>query len=76
MQDTLGVDNFMQPVREAIQRHVDWPSDAYTDIYNRAWEAVHNALSSNKKMQPDAEQRCPECCEYGGCKIDCINYTY
>jgi hypothetical protein len=44
MKDEIGVDEFMHPVREAIKRHIEWPSDAYTDIYNRAWEAVYNAI--------------------------------
>jgi hypothetical protein len=38
------VEKYMPPVAEAIQRHLDWPSDEYTDIYNRCYEAVYNAI--------------------------------
>lgn len=38
------VESFMPPVSEAIRRHINWPSEEYTDIYNRAYEAVYNAI--------------------------------
>lgn len=38
------VEKYMLPVRDAIERHVPWASDAFTDIYNRAYEAVYNAI--------------------------------
>lgn len=38
------VEEFMRPVAEAIRRYHKWPSDEYTDIYNRAYEAVEKAL--------------------------------
>lgn len=38
------VEPYMGPVREAIMRHIKWPSDEYTDIYNRAYEAVYKAI--------------------------------
>ena len=38
------VEQFMSPVAEAIKRHIDWPSDEFTDIYNRAYEAVWAAI--------------------------------
>jgi hypothetical protein len=38
------VEEFMHPVTEAIRRHIPWPSDEFTDIYNRAYEAVWNAI--------------------------------
>ena len=38
------VEKYMPPVAEAIQRHIKWPSQEFTDIYNRAYEAVHRAI--------------------------------
>jgi hypothetical protein len=38
------VEKFMPPVRDAIMRHLPWPSAEYTDIYNRAYEAVYKAI--------------------------------
>lgn len=38
------VEEFMFPVRAAIQRHLPWPSDEFTDVYNRAYEAVLAAI--------------------------------
>lgn len=38
------VEEFMLPVADAIKRHVKWPSPEFTDIYNRAYEAVYNAI--------------------------------
>jgi len=37
------VDPYMHPVIEAIDRHVP-KGDAWTDIYNRAYEAVYNVM--------------------------------
>lgn len=39
------VDRRMEPVKEAIYRHLDWRSNGATDIYNRAYEAVSKALN-------------------------------
>lgn len=41
------VEEFMYPVAEAIKRHLDWPSAEFTDIYNRAYEAVRNAIDKH-----------------------------
>jgi hypothetical protein len=38
------VDPLMGPVSDAIQRYIKWPSDEFTDIYNRAYEAVYKAI--------------------------------
>lgn len=38
------VEEFMPEVSKAIKRHHDWPSSEYTDIYNRAYEAVYEAI--------------------------------
>jgi len=38
------VEKFMPPVARAIKRHHKWPSKEFTDIYNRAYEAVRNAI--------------------------------
>ena len=38
------VEKFMLPVAAAIKRHIKWPSAEFSDIYNRAYEAVYNAI--------------------------------
>jgi len=38
------VEKFMPPIADAIMRHLPWPSEEYVDIYNRAYEAVYNAI--------------------------------
>lgn len=38
------VEQFMPKVAETIKKYHDWPSDEFTDIYNRAYEAVYGAL--------------------------------
>lgn len=43
MQGDQKVDELMRPVLAAIKRHVK-NSDAVTDIYNRAYEAVMNSM--------------------------------
>jgi len=50
MEDHLNVGRYMGPVSDAIKRHIEWPSDAYTDIYNRAYEAVYKALVSKDNI--------------------------
>ena len=45
------VEEFMHPVREALKRR-GVTDDAKTDIYNRAYEAVYNAIIKyNKEAQ-------------------------
>jgi len=44
----------MPPVRDAITRYIKWPSPEFTDIYNRAYEAVYNAiLESSQDKQAE-----------------------
>ncbi len=38
------VEEFMEPVSDAIKKYHKWPSPEYTDIYNRAYEAVYAAI--------------------------------
>ncbi len=58
MQDTLGVDKFMGPFREALDS-LGLEKDQRTKVYNRAWEAVHNAIvASQPSVQSDASCRC------------------
>lgn len=38
------VEKYMPPVIDAIKRHVKYPSPEFTDIYNRAYEAVYSAI--------------------------------
>ena len=48
------VEQFMEPVSDAIKRYHDWPSSEYTDIYNRAYEAVYAAIKKYDKEVKDA----------------------
>ena len=38
------VEKFMPPVAMAIKKHIKWPSEEFTDIYNRAYDAVYSAI--------------------------------
>lgn len=50
------VESLMGPVREAIGRYLPWPSPQYTDIYNRAYEAVYKAIIQfDKNPEPISE---------------------
>lgn len=40
----IEVEKYMGPVRDALVKYIKWPSAEYTEIYNRAWEAVYNAI--------------------------------
>jgi len=57
------VEKFMAPVRDAIARHLPWPSAEFTDIYNRAYEAVYNAIKEAEAAHPSARQ--PVCADCG-----------
>ena len=50
------IDELMIPVSKAIERHVKYPSDAFTDIYNRAYEAIQNSMDATREAQMDAER--------------------
>lgn len=55
------VEKFMPPVAAAIKRHVKWPSDEYTDIYNRAYEAVYAAIQASeteRQLTPGEADTC------------------
>jgi hypothetical protein len=54
------VERFMPAVAMAIKRHVEYPSDAFTDIYNRAYEAVASALQERKSNLSNFNV-CPVC---------------
>lgn len=43
MEGNSKVDELMAPVAAAIRRHVK-NQDAFTDIYNRAYEAIMNSM--------------------------------
>lgn len=47
------VEKFMPPVRDAIRKYLPWPSPQYTDIYNRAYEAVYNAILEADNLKVD-----------------------
>lgn len=44
------VEEFMPKVMEAIKRHIT-DRDAITDIYNRAYEAVYEAMAKQEKQK-------------------------
>lgn len=48
MEGTEEVDKLMEPVLQAIKRHVS-NEDGITDIYNRAYEAVLEGMGSAEK---------------------------
>jgi len=50
MQDEFGVDKYMNKVAVTIRKYHKQPSDEFTDIYNRAWEAVYNALKETSQQ--------------------------
>ena len=54
MQGDQIVDELMRPVMAAIKRHVK-DSDAKTDIYNRAYEAIMISMEVNKSRAEKAE---------------------
>lgn len=69
MQDTLGVDKYMKPVAAILHKHIHNPG-VWTEIYNRSWEAVNNALrdasqpsnhADGEKLVLDGTFECPEC---------------
>lgn len=51
-----GVDKYMPRVQVAIERHIKWPSPEFTDIYNRAYEAVAEAMADADQLLEAAEQ--------------------
>ena len=68
MEDSIGVDKYMSKVAKAIRKYHKQPSDEFTDIYNRAWEAVYHALQdvatlTNPCSRPDSRD---DCAWYGG----------
>jgi len=42
------VEKYMLPVKEAIKRHIQEQS-AFTDIYNRCYEAIYKAICDKEK---------------------------
>jgi hypothetical protein len=47
MEGNHTIDTLMIPVAEAIRRHVSAPI-AFSDIYNRAYEAIQNSMGVNE----------------------------
>ena len=43
------VEKYMPRVVEAIKKHVPWPSKEFTEIYNRAYVAVYQAIVDYSK---------------------------
>jgi hypothetical protein len=53
MEGNKIIDDLMAPVADAIMRHVDYPSKAFTDIYNRAYAAIFYSMDANRKITFD-----------------------
>ena len=51
----VRVEEVMFPVWEAINRHHEWPSDEFTEIYNSAYDAVYNAIKKFESQQKQKE---------------------
>ena len=51
------IDELMKPVDKAIERHLDWPSDEFTEIHNRAWEAVAAALRLSQQDEAKPSEK-------------------
>jgi hypothetical protein len=49
MNSIKEVEKLIVEFRKALEKHVKYPSDAYTEIFNRAYEAVADALKFNGK---------------------------
>lgn len=49
MEGNVVIDRLMFPVAKAIERYIKYPSEAYTDIYNRAYEAIQNSMGANEQ---------------------------
>ena len=47
------VDKYMLPVADAIIKYHKWPSPEFTDIYNRAYEAVYLAIKDMKEKSKE-----------------------
>ena len=45
------VENYMSEVSNAIKRYHEWPSDEFTDIYNRSYEAVLAAITDKDNAE-------------------------
>lgn len=58
MQDSNGVDKFMAKFSQALNRHVDREINpaAWTDIYNRAWEAVDAAIRHERSTVSERDE--------------------
>ena len=52
------VEKYMRSVHEAIRRHLEYPSEGAVDIYNRAYEAVFQAIKDceNGLIESDYEK--------------------
>ena len=48
MNGSEEVERYMERVSDALDRHVEKSSAAWTDIYNRCFEAVDRALRESK----------------------------
>lgn len=43
-----NIEKYMQPISDALSRHLE-DGNAYTDIYNRAYEAIFKAIEDCNK---------------------------
>lgn len=61
MEGNRRVEELMMPVNEAIKRHVKYPSDGFTDIYNQAYVAVMKALEETERSPTISGCQCSTC---------------
>jgi hypothetical protein len=59
MRDQLGVEKFMGEVASTIRKYHPQPSDEFTEIYNRAYEAVEEAIKECLQLTDSADIMCP-----------------
>jgi len=50
------VEPYMGPVAETIKKHLPWPSPAFTEIYNRAYDAVFQAIKDRDEPENEVSE--------------------
>ncbi|MFQ5771978.1 MAG: hypothetical protein ACE5HX_15695 [bacterium] len=62
------VEEFMPPVTEVIKKYHKWPSDEFTEIYNKAYEAVYATIKKYADGKNVKMVACPDCAELRWCR--------
>ena len=61
MEGDKRVEIFIGPVREALDRQ-GITGAARTDIYNRAYEAIHNVIQARFALSTEGDKKCATQC--------------